>query len=125
MARGKQRSERCTRVALRSPGRSRVARREERRQFKEFIAEGRSSEGAFDVAWTRVVPLDQVRVVAVHNPDQVCEFGRVVRVETLSQPCASRWISTDRPARLAGMRSTKKQHSILLGVFTFFGDFWC
>jgi len=46
MARGKRRSERCTRAALHSPGRPGVARREERRQFWELIAAGRSSESA-------------------------------------------------------------------------------
>lgn len=46
MARGKRRSERCTRAALHSPGRPGVARREERLRFWELIAAGRSSEGA-------------------------------------------------------------------------------
>lgn len=42
-------------------------------------------KGAFDVARARVVPLDQVRVVAIHHPDQVRQFGRAVRVKTLTE----------------------------------------
>lgn len=46
MARGKRRSERCTRAALHSPGRPGVARRDVRRRFWGLIAAGRSREGA-------------------------------------------------------------------------------
>tara|TARA_R110002012_G_scaffold315199_1_gene528677 strand:+ start:2332 stop:2676 length:345 start_codon:yes stop_codon:yes gene_type:complete len=58
-------------------------------------------EGAFDVTRARVVPLDQVRVVAVHHPDQIGQLGCVVRVQTLSQPCRFA-LNLDRQVRQAG-----------------------
>mgnify|MGYP001627839194 CR=1 FL=1 len=60
-----------------------------------------SCEGAFDVTRARVVSLDQVRVVAIHHPDQVCQFGSAVRVQALSQPCRLA-LDFDRKVRQAG-----------------------
>ena len=58
-------------------------------------------EGAFDIARARVVPLDQVRVVAVHHPDQVRQLGRAVRMQPLSKPgCLA--LDIDRQIRKTG-----------------------
>jgi hypothetical protein len=58
-------------------------------------------EGAFDVARARVVPLDQIRVVAVHHSDQICQFGCAVRVETLAE-VRRLPLDLDRQVREAG-----------------------
>jgi hypothetical protein len=42
-------------------------------------------EGVFNVARACVVPLDQVRVVAVHHPDEVRQLCRAVWVKPVSQ----------------------------------------
>ncbi len=58
-------------------------------------------EGALAVARAHVVPFNQVRVVAVHHPDQVRQLGRAVWVKPLSQHRRLA-LDLDRQVRQAG-----------------------
>ena len=46
-------------------------------------------KSAFDVAWTRIVPLDEVRIVTVHHADKVRQLLRGVRMQPLPKRAGS------------------------------------
>lgn len=73
--------------------------------------EFRSGKGTFDIVRASVVPLDQVRVVAVHHSDQVSQRGRAVRMQPLSKP-GSLALEIDRQVRQTG-RSAPRRSTVL------------
>lgn len=52
-----------------------------------FFFKLRPGQGPFNVARPGVVPLDEVRIIAVHHSNEVGKFGGTVRVQPQPEPC--------------------------------------
>ncbi len=79
-------------------------------------------EGALDIEGSGVVPLDEIRIIAVHDADVIGQFRRAVGVQTTPRPIASERISTARSMSLEEIRSPKSRGSMRYGVSGVFSE---